>query len=270
MPRSSLEDAIELLHITDTHLFGDVDGSLLSVNTLDSFKAVINGVMNQNSSFDVILSTGDISQDHSAKSYELFEEHIIPLKQHCFWLPGNHDFKPSMEALLPSRQVKQSTHVLLGDHWQMILLDSQVVGVPYGHLAEEQLELLEEKLSASPERYSLVLLHHPPVLVGSQWLDQHTLKNSDDFWKRVSKYPNVKGIICGHVHQEVDVYCHNVRVLATPSTCVQFKPNSDTFALDALSPGWRQITLHNNGDLSTSVRRLTQGQFQPNFNSTGY
>ncbi|NMS52224.1 3',5'-cyclic-AMP phosphodiesterase, partial [Vibrio parahaemolyticus] len=100
-----------------------------------------------------------------------------------------------------------------------------------------QLTLLEEKLAEHPERHTLVLLHHHPLLVGSAWLDQHTLKDAEAFWQVVERFDNVKGILCGHVHQDMNVLHKGIRVMATPSTCVQFKPNSDDFALDTTSPG---------------------------------
>ena len=175
-----------------------------------------------------------------------------------------------MNSVLPSTQIKQVEHVLLGEHWQMVLLDSQVVGVPHGRLSDQQLALLEDKLSQYPQRHTLVLLHHHPILVGSRWLDQHTLKDAHHFWEVVEKHSNVKAVLCGHVHQDMNVLYQGVRVMATPSTCVQFKPNSDDFALDTLSPGWRELELHSDGQLSTQVKRLPNGSFQPDFNSAGY
>ncbi len=80
----------------------------------------------------------------------------------------------------------------------------------------------------------------------------------------------VKGIVCGHVHQDMNVMHKGIRVMATPSTCVQFKPQSDDFALDTVSPGWRELTLHANGEITTQVQRLASGSFLPDFTSSGY
>ncbi|MDF5399340.1 3',5'-cyclic-AMP phosphodiesterase, partial [Vibrio parahaemolyticus] len=151
----SSSDSIKLLQITDTHLFAADEGSLLSVKTVDSFNAVVADVLRRNVAFDYILATGDISQDHSAESYQRFANGIEPLEKDCFWLPGNHDYKPNMGSVLPSPQIKAAEHVLLGEHWQLILLDSQVVGVPHGRLSDQQLTLLEEKLAEHPERHTL-------------------------------------------------------------------------------------------------------------------
>ena len=40
--------------------------------------------------------------------------------------------------------------------------------------------------------------------------------------------------ISGHVHQESDAVMSGIRMLTTPSTCVQFAPGSEDFALDDL------------------------------------
>lgn len=270
MSSSSDTNSITLLQITDTHLFEPADGTLLSVNTHDSFRAVVDKIVESGDHFDAIVATGDISQDHSAFSYQRFEQGIRPLEKPCFWLPGNHDFKPSMGSVMPSEQIQPHEHVLLGEHWQMILLDSQVVGVPHGRMSDQQLTLLDNKLSEYSNRNTIVLLHHHPLLVGSAWLDQHTLKDAENFWDVIEKHNNVSAVLCGHVHQDMQVKRGHTTVIATPSTCVQFKPNSDDFALDNLSPGWRELTLHSDGTFETQVHRLSDGQFQPDFNSAGY
>ncbi|MDW6002974.1 3',5'-cyclic-AMP phosphodiesterase [Vibrio mangrovi] len=263
-------DSVKLLQITDTHLFASDEGSLLSVNTADSFNAVVDEIISRQVEYHLILATGDISQDHSDVSYQRFVDGIQPLQKPCLWLPGNHDDQPVMKTVLACPQITQPNHVIVGAHWQMILLDSQVFGVPYGHVSPEQLQQMDDILCQTQDRHTLILLHHHPLLVGSRWLDQHTLKNSEQFWDVLLKYPHVKGVICGHVHQVMERDYHGVRVMSTPSTCVQFKPQSDDFALDSVSPGWRELELHPDGQLTTQVGRLKSGLFLPDFSAHGY
>ena len=261
---------IRLLQITDTHLFAPEDGSLLGVPTLKSFQAVVEQVQLRTPDFDAILATGDISQDHTVHSYQHFVAGIKPLKKSCYWLPGNHDYKPSMGGVLPSPQIQTCEHVLIGQNWQLIILDSQVVGVPHGALSPEQLALLETALSQNPERHSLILLHHHPLPAGSAWLDQHQLKDNEDFWSVLERHQNVSGIVCGHIHQELDRRVNGVRLLATPSTCVQFLPDSDDFALDPQAPGWRILDLLPDGTIETQVHRLENCHFSADSEAGGY
>ena len=267
---SNKNSPIRLLQITDTHLFAPEEGALLGVPTLKSFQSVVEQVQQYTPNFDAILATGDISQDHTVQSYQHFVTGIKPLEKPCYWLPGNHDYKPSMGGVLPSSQIKACEHVLIGTHWQLIILDSQVVGVPHGALSTEQLELLDRSLSQHSDRHSLVLLHHHPLPAGSAWLDQHQLKDNQDFWSVVNKHSNVSGIVCGHIHQELDRMINGVRLLATPSTCVQFLPDSNDFALDPQAPGWRTLDLLQDGTIDTKVYRLTNCDFSADSEAGGY
>ena len=61
-----------------------------------------------------------------------------------------------------------------------------------------------------------------------------------------------------------------VEKTATPATCIQFKPDSNHFALDTLQPGWREIELHPDGRIETRVKRIKQKIFLPNMEEEGY
>jgi Icc protein len=55
------------------------------------------------------------------------------------------------------------------------------------------------------------------------------------------------------VHQASDRMRNNVRFMSTPSTCAQFLPGSEFFALDDRAPGMRWIQLHDDGRIETEV-----------------
>jgi len=55
------------------------------------------------------------------------------------------------------------------------------------------------------------------------------------------------------VHQASDRRRKGVRLMSTPSTCSQFRPNSDDFALDSRSPGYRWLNLSASGAIETEV-----------------
>ena len=81
----------------------------------------------------------------------------------------------------------------------------------------------------------------------------------------------MRGVLWGHIHQEVDQLRNNVRLLASPSTCVQFAPNNKDFKLDRLSPGYRWLQLHADGRVETALERVTAVEFDINFDHTdGY
>jgi len=99
----------------------------------------------------------------------------------------------------------------------------------------------------------MVCLHHPPVPMGSAWLDTVALKNGDKLLKRLQAAKRVRLLVFGHVHQPYDAEHLGIQVIGTPSTCSQFKPGSDDFAVDDRPPAYRRITLNSDGSSSTEL-----------------
>ncbi|PVZ85124.1 3',5'-cyclic-AMP phosphodiesterase [Serratia sp. S1B] len=261
---------VRILQITDTHLFASQSETLLGINTYSSYHAVLDAVIAQQREYDLVVATGDLAQDHSLAAYQHFAAGMKRLPVPCVWLPGNHDFQPAMVDALADAAISPSKQVLVGDHWQILLLDSQVFGVPHGELSEYQLGWMERCLQAHPERYTLLLLHHHPLPSGCTWLDQHGLRNPHMLAAILLRYPKVNTLLCGHIHQELDLDWHGRRLLASPSTCVQFKPHCTNFTIDAVSPGWRYLDLLPDGRVETQVFRLENDDFRPDMDSDGY
>ena len=243
------ETRVRILQITDTHLFAEKHETLLGINTWESYQAVLDAIHASQRPCDLIVATGDLAQDHSAAAYQHFAEGIASFAAPCVWLPGNHDFQPAMYSTLQESGISPAKRVLLGDF---------------------QLEWLEQKLAEEPERYTLLLLHHHPLPSGCSWLDQHSLRNAGALDRALAAFPRVKHLLCGHIHQELDLNWNGRRMMATPSTCVQFKPHCANFTLDTISPGWRWLELHADGTLTTEVCRLNGVKFHPDIASEGY
>lgn len=264
--------AVRILQITDTHLFAGETDTLLGINTLNSYHAVLDAIVKQQLPADLIVATGDLVQDQSIRAYQRFTDGIARLPAPCVWLPGNHDYQPSMAKELAAAGISSSKQVLLGEQWQILLLDSQVQGVPHGELSDDQLIWLDNCLAQQPDRHTVVMLHHHPLASGCTWLDQHSLRNSHMLAEVLTRYQNIDAILCGHIHQDMDVMWNGIRMLATPSTCVQFKPHCTNFTLDTVAPGWRylELTTGDHPSLSTQLFRLDTDEFSPDLGSDGY
>ncbi len=124
------EARVRILQITDTHLFAEKHETLLGINTWESYQAVLSAIHASQRPCDLIVATGDLAQDHSSAAYQHFAEGIASFAAPCVWLPGNHDFQPAMYSTLQASGISPAKRVFLGDHWQILLLDSQVFGVP--------------------------------------------------------------------------------------------------------------------------------------------
>lgn len=246
---------ILVAQVSDIHLFADAKQELLGVPTRNSFQAVLARLQQLQPKLDVLLLTGDLSQDQTPESYEQLQNLLSPLDVPTYWLPGNHDCLPVMQRILTRSpfDVRKSFHL---GNWNVLLLNSTVPGCVHGHLSGTSLEWLDWQLQQAGDRPSLVALHHPPFPVNSDWLDNLLLHNPDDLFAVLDRHPQVKLVLLGHVHQEFERERRGVHYLATPSTCIQFKPQSAKFALDTAEPGFRLLRLHADTTWETRVERV--------------
>lgn len=80
--------AVRILQITDTHLFAGETDTLLGINTLNSYHAVLDAIAKQQLPADLIAATGDLVQDQTIRAYQRFTDGIARLPAPCVWLPG--------------------------------------------------------------------------------------------------------------------------------------------------------------------------------------
>lgn len=277
MTISSQHSAIELVQLTDPHLHADAYATMLGVDTDYTFRSTVEKIMVDELDIDLVLVTGDIAQDGSVAAYKRFLDIADSLNAPLRTLPGNHDDQANFRAVLSAT----ADPVIDLGAWRIIMLDSTVAGSNGGRLAQEQLDLLGSAAGSAADRHVLVAMHHNPVEVGSPWLDTMMIENGPALFDAINGLPQVRAVLWGHVHQEFDClrerpgYDHAknmppVRLLATPSTCIQFAPHSETFMLDQKAPAYRWLRLHPDGTLETGVRRVTGLDIRVDTTSRGY
>ncbi|MDH4039793.1 MAG: 3',5'-cyclic-AMP phosphodiesterase, partial [Gammaproteobacteria bacterium] len=251
-----------VVQLTDTHLCKAQGGTLLGMDTDHSLQAVIDLVKAERPQIDLLLGTGDLSDQGALEAYRRLQEYFAQLTATSCWLPGNHDDRANMESVADN-PLRLCRELRLG-RWQVVMLDSQVPGEVGGELGAGELALLEGALAAAAEQdlYSLVCLHHQPVPIGCAWLDEQMVVDAADFFAILDRFPGVRGVLWGHVHQQVDRLRGDIRLMSSPSTCVQFAPGSAGFKADAESPGYRWLDLHEDGSLHTGVSRVLGTSFK--------
>jgi Icc protein len=254
---------VRLLQLTDLHLYGAAAGALRGVVTWPALEGALAHALAHRSPWDAMLITGDLVQDDPA-GYDrvrvLFGNSDVPV----YCIPGNHDEPVEMRAALAEPPFQVGGTALHGN-WQLVMLDSYLHGMASGRLADAELARLDEALAAHSDRHALVCLHHHPVPMRSRWLDQVGLENADALFGVLDRHPQVRTLLWGHVHQAYDGRRHGVRLLATPSTCAQFAPGTDGFAIDRRPPAYRWLDLHDDGRVETGVEWVEEAAalFQP-------
>lgn len=259
------EKPIRLIQITDCHLLADPDAIYRGWNTQASLQAVLEHIhqRSQNQGFDAVLATGDLVHDGSAEGYQRLQNQLSRLQRPCYAIAGNHDDPQLMQIHLHSDRVQVVYQADLG-RWRLIMLNSHWQGHTAGRIDRAQLHSLQRQLAQDLSRPVLILCHHPPLDCRSHWLDNIGLSNRRQLLDTLQDFPQVRGIVCGHIHQPLDRMLHpnlrhGLRIMAAPATCRQFLPGSGEFAEDtAAEPGYREICLYNNGKILSRVVRVAQ------------
>lgn len=263
-------DSLHVVQITDTHLKRDPGGKLVGMDTDDSLGHVLDLVRSERERVDLVLGTGDISDHGSEEAYRRAQERFGSLGAPVAWLVGNHDCADSMSRVLGGSDGLE--RAVDNGSWMIVLLNSQIPGEVGGELGDGELAWLEQCLSQAKTagRHCLVCLHHQPVEMGSEWIDEQMVADHAAFFAVLDRHDCVRGVLWGHVHQEHESERKGVRLMATPSSCIQFEPGSFDFKIDDQPPGYRWLELHADGRIDSGVSRVQGVSFDVDLDSSGY
>ena len=244
-----------VLQISDCHLL--VPGaSLIGVDTQASLEAVLEQACAE-ATPEAIIASGDIAHDPTRDVYQRFVETVrryssAPL----LCLPGNHDVLGVMRtAGLPMAGLDIGC-------WSIVWLDSHEDELPVSLVREQDRAAAGKALELARGQYALLATHHPLISVNCPWLDKDRIQSAEELIEYLAECSVVggdvrlRGVVFGHAHQEVQGSCASVPVYGAPSTCFQFAPDSEKFAVDTLSPGYRWLYLADDGDVTTQIRRV--------------
>lgn len=233
-------------------MFAAADGELRGIVTGESLQQVLDHYQAGDWRADRVCITGDLIQDDSSGAYERFRELLLPLNMRMHCIPGNHDVRDLMRPVCSRPPFSYCAKEEIRN-WLVIGLDSCISGEAGGEIAADELTRLKEIISASSAKHVMVCLHHPPIPMGSAWLDTVGLKNSDQLFEYLQESGKVRLLIFGHAHQAYDTQHCGIQVIGTPSTCRQFKPDSEEFDVDDHPPAYRRITLHADGSTENEL-----------------
>jgi len=249
---------VTLLHLTDTHLHAAADSKMRGVNTLQTLAQVMATVQADSAWPPAgILATGDLVQDESSMGYERFKSSLAALGTPVYCIAGNHDDPELMAQALSDPPFQVNGEVRLGN-WTLVMLSTHRPGDDAGYLDAAALQALDASLTANRDRHVLIAMHHHPIPMDSAWLDGVALREPEKFLDVVKGHDNVRSILWGHVHQASDRNHDGIRMLSTPSTCSQFLPEAEFFALDQQPPGFRWLRLMPDGSMDTRVGWVTR------------
>lgn len=253
MQHTVAQTAFSFVHFTDTHVMaggsGNTSASLRQVitvlNTLDPPPAfaVIGGDL---VSPDMLDRQRTLRQEDYEPSYRLFQELLRPLACPTYMLLGNHDHRQAFHHVMQTPvPTLTTTHHYSFDYqaYHFITLDTHQPGQQWGYVDTAQLAWLRDDLASHRGQPTLIFLHHHPWPLGLTWLDDMALRNGDAVVEVLRAYPDVRWMICGHVHLDQVIQQDGLTMLTTPSTCFQASKISQQRKILAGPPAFRVIQI---------------------------
>lgn len=217
-----------IAQITDTHI--KLPGKLAygKVDTAAMLKRCVAQLQTLKQQPDLILLTGDLVDLGRPEEYDHLKAILAPLKQRIVAIPGNHDERDAMrdafaaDSYLP-KQRGSFLQFAIDDEYPLRLvgLDTLIPGQGGGELCAERLDWLDTTLSRKPDLPTLVLMHHPPFVTGIGHMDKIGLRGREAFTAIMARHPQVRLILCGHLHRTIRADVGGRPALTCPSPAHQ-------------------------------------------------
>jgi len=176
---------------------------------------------------DVVLVTGDLTDCGLDVEYANLKRLLRILEpMPVFVIPGNHDQRDQLRAGLKHLPGVVSDprfvqYVLDEFPVRIVMLDTLVPGETHGELGSDRLDFLTRTLVASPDRPTLIAMHHPPFACGMPHMDRIALRDPAAFAAVVGGHRQVGRIICGHHHRPVVAQVAHAVACIAPSVAHQ-------------------------------------------------
>jgi Icc protein len=253
MTQTKISKQLTLAQISDCHLFAERNGLHHEANVFQNLKNVLLAIKSQ-PSIDVIVFTGDLTQDHTEGSYQLFVQAFeeCEITTPVYYVAGNHDEPQLLNHHLSNAPFFQEGLIESND-WQVLLLESKSA-TPAGVFSKAQGDSASRVID--PAKSQLLLMHHHAVDAGF-FIDQHGLIDKAEFQKFLTAYPSIKAIGCGHIHQAltlpVKLPTRTINLYSCPATSIQFDVNAHTAKSNGQPPGYRIFTLADNSQITSKV-----------------
>ncbi len=154
---------------------------------------------------DAVLISGDLANTPAAGEYELLRDLVEPLGAPLHVLTGNHDDPALLREHFPLEGSAEGDYryvAEIGD-LRLVAVDSTVEGSDAGAFGPERLAWLESLLDEAVDQPTIVAVHHPPVDIGIEALDEIRIAEPDaaQLIASLASRPQVLRVICGHVHR---------------------------------------------------------------------
>ena len=202
---------LKLLVMSDIHL---VQHGRLSIglDTEARFRCAIRHINCHNSDADLCILAGDLADLGEPEAYERLENELRQLKVPVQLTIGNHDSRDNFAARFPDRinpdTGRVDQRIDIQGH-RIVILDTVADGTHAGEISPAQVNWLKAQVAEAMDRPLIVIMHHNFTAL---WVstDAIRLRNGADIVGALNGHPDVRHVICGHVHLSATGVCRGI------------------------------------------------------------
>ena len=174
-----------IIQITDLHLFADRNKIANNINTFKSAQLVFEAISANEVGFDMLILSGDLSGDESDESYENLKYLLRNFKCPIYLMSGNHDSPKKIKSICSDKNLK-SQNYKSAEKWGIFMFNTKKNNSPNGILHQNELDHFDKVINDDTNNFLLVMLHHHPILIGSDSMDKMIIENSSELLNRIN------------------------------------------------------------------------------------
>jgi len=220
-----------IAQISDTHILAPASDQSAAKLRADCLRRCVADINQQQP--DAVIFTGDTVQHGQPEEYARLRDLLAPLEVPVYLVPGNRDDKNEMRAAfsdyayLPKKggflQYVIEEHMV-----RLVAMDSTSSGERKGVFCPARQAWLEAVLSGQPDQPTLLFIHHPPFDVDDHYIGGYRRpEEATALADIVSRHPQVKGLLCGHVHWLIERDWAGTEARIMPSIAVDLRKGID-------------------------------------------
>ena len=255
-----------IAQITDIHLGFDPDNpGEFNRQRLDQVLRALHDGPNRP---DLLLATGDLTEYGDPDSYRRFAEAVGQCEFPVWPGMGNHDDRANFAAIFPDIPQEDGFvhYVIPLPGRRIIMLDTLEPGRHGGAFCERRAAWLAARLDEDSVTPTLIVMHHPPVEAGIEWMNTHPAERwVQRFAAVISGRPNIAAILCGHLHRTITAPWNGTTVAICSSTAPQLA--LDLRAMDPEAPDDRPMIIADAP--AYALHRWTEAGFLTHFETAG-
>jgi Icc protein len=234
---------LTIAQITDLHVTTEKD-PLNQQRNEDRLRQVMKSIHGLRPRPVAIIASGDLVDRGEPEEYLELQRLMADCEIPIYYAMGNHDNREAFLSVMsgPGVQADENGYVQYAvdiGPMRMVVCDT-LEGPNHGDYDEARAAWLSKTLDEEPDRPTAVVLHHPPIPSGIQWMDPEP---ESPWLARLEKIlagrKQVKVLMCGHIHRAFNgVFAGHV-VSAAPATSIQL--TLDLTDVDMHVPDGREI-----------------------------